>query len=320
MDFNAIKCLENYNSVIFLGGSTPDYINNMFNRTKNIVNYTAFVPNGTDISKLCEELRNLPQLTLDQMYKSVNFFVIISVQDSNWIKTLSKKLNDFGIKYDHISNYTFSIDFGILCDLGYNHYIDYLGNDISFEGEYARNKLMLQKASKSFAKRCENNVVKVGKLHILNNLRLSLYGWNSNITIGNCNFVDAIISTTTNGKVTIGNDSMFSFTISVFQPDQHLIFDLNTKQRINANKNITIGNHVWIGKGVQLLGGCSIPDNCIVGARSVTSRKFTEKNCIIAGNPAKVIRKDIIWTADEQEYNYQTYDECKDQRALQYLD
>lgn len=321
MEFNAKECLKNFNNIVIVGGSTPKYTNDMYNKTKEIVKYTAFIPNGTDISQLCDELKNLPQITLDQMYKSVNFFVIIAVQDPGWIKNLSNKLNGSGLKYDHISNYTFFIDFSILCDLGYKHYIDYLGNDISFEGVYPRNKLLLEKTNRSFAKKCVNNEIRLGKINVDQRLKLAVLGYNGCISIGNnTSFSEAIISVITNGKVTIGDDSMFSYTISVFQPDMHLIFDLNTEKRINANKNITIGNHVWIGKSVQLLGGCSIPDNCIVGARSVTSRKFTEKNCIIAGNPAKVIRKDIIWAEDAQQYDYQTYEECEDQRALKYLD
>ena len=38
-----------------------------------------------------------------------------------------------------------------------------------------------------------------------------------------------------------------------------------------------------------------IPDNCIVGISSVVTKKFETKNCVIAGNPAKVVKEDIKW-------------------------
>ena len=52
----------------------------------------------------------------------------------------------------------------------------------------------------------------------------------------------------------------------------------------------TIGKNVFIGCNSLILKGTVIGDNCVVGAGSVVSGKF-EENCIIAGNPAKVIKK-----------------------------
>lgn len=54
---------------------------------------------------------------------------------------------------------------------------------------------------------------------------------------------------------------------------------------------IKIGNNVWIGANAIILPGVEIADGCIIGAGAVVTKSFLEKNCIIAGNPAKVIRK-----------------------------
>ena len=40
----------------------------------------------------------------------------------------------------------------------------------------------------------------------------------------------------------------------------------------------------------MILKGTVLGDNCVVGAGAVVSGKF-ENNCVIAGNPARVIRK-----------------------------
>ncbi|MDE6750375.1 MAG: acyltransferase [Lachnospiraceae bacterium] len=99
-----------------------------------------------------------------------------------------------------------------------------------------------------------------------------------------------------NAYVEIGNDSMISNDVSVIAYGGHSIFDL--VQKINTarlnEEYVKIGNHVWIGKGVTVLHNADIGDGCIVGANSLV-KLHTEKNCIIAGNPAKVIKENHTW-------------------------
>lgn len=53
---------------------------------------------------------------------------------------------------------------------------------------------------------------------------------------------------------------------------------------------VKIGKNVFIGMNTLVLKGTEIGDNCVVGAGSVVSGKFPD-NCMIAGNPAKIIKK-----------------------------
>lgn len=53
---------------------------------------------------------------------------------------------------------------------------------------------------------------------------------------------------------------------------------------------ITIGKNCFIGCNSIILKGTVLGDGCVVGAGAVVSGKF-EDNCVIAGNPAKVIKK-----------------------------
>ena len=55
-------------------------------------------------------------------------------------------------------------------------------------------------------------------------------------------------------------------------------------------KPVRIGKNCFIGCNSIILKGTQLGDGCVVGAGSVVSGKF-EENCVIAGNPAKVIRK-----------------------------
>lgn len=67
----------------------------------------------------------------------------------------------------------------------------------------------------------------------------------------------------------------------------HGFFD--NSQHSNAQP-IIIGKHCWIGMGAVILPEVELGDYTIVGANAVVTKSFKEGNCIIAGNPAKVIR------------------------------
>ena len=51
----------------------------------------------------------------------------------------------------------------------------------------------------------------------------------------------------------------------------------------------TIGNNVSLGANVNIMGDITIGNNVIVGAGSVVVKDVPD-NCVVAGNPAKIIR------------------------------
>lgn len=53
---------------------------------------------------------------------------------------------------------------------------------------------------------------------------------------------------------------------------------------------ITIGSHVWIGGGVQILPGVKIGSNVVIGSGSVVTKDIPD-GVIAVGNPCRVIRK-----------------------------
>lgn len=55
-------------------------------------------------------------------------------------------------------------------------------------------------------------------------------------------------------------------------------------------REIHIGRNCFIGCNSLILKGTVLGDGCVVGAGAVVCGKF-EDNCVIAGNPARVIRK-----------------------------
>lgn len=87
---------------------------------------------------------------------------------------------------------------------------------------------------------------------------------------------------------------MFATGNQVRSDDGHLIFDVNTGDRINFAQNITIGDHVWLAWGATVLGGSQIGEGSVIGANSLVKGKIPN-NVVAAGTPAKVIRRDIAW-------------------------
>lgn len=56
------------------------------------------------------------------------------------------------------------------------------------------------------------------------------------------------------------------------------------------NKDVIIGDNVWIGSGVKIMPGVKIGDNSVIGAGAVVT-KDVEADVIVGGVPAKLIKK-----------------------------
>jgi acetyltransferase-like isoleucine patch superfamily enzyme len=98
-----------------------------------------------------------------------------------------------------------------------------------------------------------------------------------------------------NTHISIGEDCMLSWGISMRDSDGHGIFDIKSKSLINENKSIDILSHVWIGQDCLILKGSKIGVGTIIGARSIVSKEIPDC-CIAVGSPAKVIKNDHTWS------------------------
>lgn len=98
-------------------------------------------------------------------------------------------------------------------------------------------------------------------------------------------------------NIFIGNDCMFSSDISVWTSDGHAILD-NNNRCINRGGDIVLMDHVWIGHGVKILKNTAINKDTVVGGNSLVNKKFYQKNLLIAGSPASIIKRDIHWVRE----------------------
>lgn len=59
---------------------------------------------------------------------------------------------------------------------------------------------------------------------------------------------------------------------------------------LETAKPVTLGRNVWVGGAAVILPGVTIGDDAVIGAASVVTRDVPPR-CVVAGNPAKVIRQ-----------------------------
>ncbi|WP_428258077.1 acyltransferase [Gallibacter sp. Marseille-QA0791] len=96
----------------------------------------------------------------------------------------------------------------------------------------------------------------------------------------------------------IGNDCLFATDVYFRNADPHLIYDVNTKKRMNESKSIFVGDHVWMGQQTFILKGSKIGSGAIVAGKAVVAGKEIFSNSCWGGNPAKHISQGIFWLKD----------------------
>lgn len=53
---------------------------------------------------------------------------------------------------------------------------------------------------------------------------------------------------------------------------------------------IRLGKDCWLGMNAIILPGVQLGDRTVVGAGSVVTKSFADGYCVIAGNPARLLR------------------------------
>lgn len=102
------------------------------------------------------------------------------------------------------------------------------------------------------------------------------------------------ISAVEGTSVTIGDDVMIATGVRLRTDDGHPVFSISDGQRANPSRSIVVGDHVWLAIDSFLLGGAGVGDGAVVGARALVTKRFPN-NCVVAGVPAAVIRRDVAW-------------------------
>jgi acetyltransferase-like isoleucine patch superfamily enzyme len=144
---------------------------------------------------------------------------------------------------------------------------------------------------------------KIGKdVRIYPLARIESYGNNKNLFIGNHVTIGQSLHLIVSNSLIIGDNSIIS--ANVFISDTNHSYTLAdapfSKQQLITN-TVKIGENNFIGYGAVILPGTRTGKNCIIGANSVIKGIF-EDNLMIAGNPAKIIKKYNLVTKNWERY------------------
>lgn len=90
-------------------------------------------------------------------------------------------------------------------------------------------------------------------------------------------------------KVKIGKNCMLAPNVGIYSAT-HPVRAEERYNGVELGLSVNIGDNCWIGAGAIICPGVSIGNNVVIGAGSVVC-KDVEDNVIVAGNPAKVIKR-----------------------------
>jgi maltose O-acetyltransferase len=91
-------------------------------------------------------------------------------------------------------------------------------------------------------------------------------------------------------EVKIGDNTMFGPFVQLMTAAHPLDADLRVVKWLEFGHPITIGKACWLGSGAIVCPGVTLGDNVVVAAGAVVTKSFPS-NCVIAGNPARIIKQ-----------------------------
>ncbi|MGV3184760.1 sugar O-acetyltransferase [Weissella paramesenteroides] len=127
--------------------------------------------------------------------------------------------------------------------------------------------------------------------------------YGGNITFGENFYANTNFTVLDGAPVKIGNNVLVGPNVSLYTVNH--AFDVAARNAgLEQALPITIGDNVWLGGSVVILGGVTIGDNTIIGAGSVVTHNI-EANVLAVGNPARVLRQ--LTDADKKRHYKSTF-------------
>ncbi|WP_261628140.1 acyltransferase, partial [Escherichia coli] len=79
----------------------------------------------------------------------------------------------------------------------------------------------------------------------------------------------------------------------------HPVYLFLRKFSLQDSRGGSISSYVWVGRNVSIMKGVSVGSGSVIGYGSIVT-KDVPSMCAAAGNPAKIIKRNIIWARTDK--------------------
>lgn len=135
----------------------------------------------------------------------------------------------------------------------------------------------------------KNTSIQLGyKVRLRRNVGIYLDGENATLTIGDKTMINRRSEICCKERISIGSSCAISWDVCIMDTDYHFI------EGVSNTAPVVIGDNVWIGCKSIILKGVTIGDGAVIAAGSVVTSDVP-KNCVVGGNPAKILKQNVIW-------------------------
>jgi acetyltransferase-like isoleucine patch superfamily enzyme len=106
------------------------------------------------------------------------------------------------------------------------------------------------------------------------------------------------------GKIVIGDYTIVAPNVGIISAN-HSIYDYTKQEK----EEVHIGKYCWLGMNSVIMPGVTLGDHTIVAAGAVVTKKFEEGYCVVAGNPARIIKilDKSLCVEKQNRYKYRGY-------------
>lgn len=109
-----------------------------------------------------------------------------------------------------------------------------------------------------------------------------------NVHFGSGIYVNSNLTVVDDGHIYVGDKVMFGPNVTIATANHPMNAELRARS-YQYNKDVYIGENVWIGSGAVIVPGVHIGKNSVIGAGSIVTKDIPD-NVVAVGNPCRVLR------------------------------
>lgn len=109
------------------------------------------------------------------------------------------------------------------------------------------------------------------------------------VYLGNYVYANFNLTLVDDGNIYIGDRVMIGPNVTIATANHPISPELR-KKGLQYNKEVHIGENVWLGAGVVIVPGVTIGENSVIGAGSIVVKDIPA-NVVAVGNPCRVVRE-----------------------------